>query len=510
MNKVRLLLVMIFVSGGLALVSIGLLNATPVRAARAELSQPPRTINWNDWDVIPGRLIVTYRPARSAQIKQHANASGVKSLTLTPIEAPVTSQYVSQHHSLTGFTSILPDTFVGEFDPKDRAATLKALQADPDVLSFEPDRVRVSAFIWGTSTPNDPSLPLWGMTRIGAPQAWARQSATRASVRVAVMENGRFDPTHYDLSGQNSPAINNTLAITSHTTHVAGIIAATGNNGQGVAGVTNVELVALGAANSGTAFVQAVSWAVNNQVRIINMSFKWCGSLGCTSGVCSYPAPIAAEQTAINNALDNIVFVGSVGNDSCSTDSNGNAEIPASYDGVIGVSAIDNTDALANFSNFGTYIDLAGPGVSIVSTDLNNTTSTKSGTSMAAPHVAGSAAAILAIRSDYDIRSIPLLLSLTAEDIGEAGWDGSFGDGVVRVDRAVAAIADVYANSAQCGLSMTGRLRDPFCVLPLALVNTPTGGTLGLVRGSNFPGAQTITKTMTIIAVGGTATLGTP
>jgi subtilisin family serine protease len=453
------------------------------------------------------------------QIKQQANASGVTGLKLTPIEAPIVSEYVSQHRSPAGFISILPDTFVGEFDPADRQTMLQALTNDPSVLYFEPDRVRVAAFTWGTSTPNDPLLPLWGMLRIGAPAAWARQSATRANVRAAVMEGGRFDNTHRDLANQNSAVINDTLSVIDHTTHVAGIVAATGNNGLDVAGVANVELVALGVANSGTAFVQAISWAVNNQVHVINMSFKWCGSGGCSSGICSYPAPIAAEQTAIDNAQNNIVFVAAAGNDSCTQDSSGNAPIPASYNGVIGVSALTSTltstggtttwvDSLAAFSNFGPFVDLTAPGVNIVSTITGNGTGAMSGTSMASPHVAGSAAAVLAIRPNYDIRSIPLLLSLTAEDIGAAGRDNNFGDGVVRVDRATAAIADLYANSAQCGA--TGLLRDPLCDFVASVNGTPAGGTLGLVRGSHFAGAQTLTKQMTIVAVGGVVVIGAP
>jgi subtilisin family serine protease len=521
MSKLRKFMALSLISLAFGLVTFGTLALHPAsaeaRAASADGSQ--QKINWDDWDVIPGRILITYRSSRSMEIKRQANSSGVNGLTLTPIEAPVVDQYAQQHRSNAGFISILPDTFVGEFDPKDRAAIWQALAADPDVLTFEPDRVRVAAFTWGTSAPNDPLLPLWGMTRIGAPAAWKRQAATRASVRVAVMEVGRFDDTHRDLTHQNSAVISNSLPITSHTTHVAGTIAATGNNGLDVAGVANVELVALGAVGRGTTFVQAVSWAVNNQVRVVNMSFKWCGAAGCGTGVCSYPAPMVAEQTAINNALGNIVFVGAAANDSCSTDSSGNAPIPASYNGVIGVSALTSTltstggittwlDALASFSNFGAYVDLTAPGVNIVSTDLANTTSIKDGTSMAAPHVAGSAAAVLAIRPNYDIRSIPLLLALTAEDIGSAGRDNNFGDGVVRVDRATAAIADVYANSAQCGV--TGLLRDPVCALSSALNSTPTGGTLGIVHGSHFVGAQTLTKKMSIVAVGGPVVIGGP
>jgi hypothetical protein len=521
MTKPRRLAIVIAVSIAFGLAPIAALAWHPA-SAEAGAARPGRSqqnINWDDWDVIPGRVLITYRSSRSTQIKQHANSSGVGGLTLTPIETPVMNQYVQQQRSSAGFISILPDTFIGEFDPASRVAILQSLAADPDILFFEPDRLRRAAMTWGTSTPNDPALPLWGMTRIGAPAAWKRQSAIRANVRVAVMEGGRFDNTHRDLMNQNSAVINNTRPITSHTTHVAGTIAATGNNGQDVAGVANIELVALDPVNSDAGFVQAIAWAANNQVRVINMSFGWCGlTIICNGTICSYPAPSATVQTAITNAQANIVFVAAAGNANCNVDDDGHAPLPASYAGVIAISAITSTitstqgvttwnDARAAFSNFGPYVDLTAPGVDIVSTDLNNTTSSKDGTSMASPHVAGSAAAVLAIRPNYDVRSIPLLLSLTAEDIGTAGRDDNFGDGVVRVDRATAAIADVYVSSSQCGT--LGVLRDPTCNFPGAIDNLAAGGTLGIVRGSHFL-AGTFTKQMTIVAVGGSVLIGVP
>jgi hypothetical protein len=123
---------------------------------------------------------------------------------------------------------------------------------------------------------------------------------------------------------------------------------------------------------------------------------------------------------------------------------------------------------------------------------------------MASPHVAGSAGAVLAIDPGFDVQSIPRLLALTAEDLGTAGRDEDFGEGVVRVDRAVAAIANVYAeNRTLCG---SGTLANPHCNLGDAINHVPTGGTIGLVRGV-FILPTTIVKPITIISVGGTATI---
>ncbi len=463
------------------------------------------------WDVIPGRIIIEYKPEESEKLKAKITTSAIPGLSLTPIEEPVKQRVKRIQGPTKPFISLLPNTFIGEFDPVERDRIFQALAADPNVVYFEPDRVRVPGTSWGTSTPNDPDRGvLWGMDRIGAPLAWARQSAARSTIRVAVMER-RYDNTHQDLIAQDSPVINNTEPITDHATHVAGTIAATGNNNTDVVGVANVELVSLSWRTSSVKFVQQVTWAVNNQVRVINMSFKYCGDDGIDNGndckKCLYTAPSLTEQNAINNALVNIIFVASAANDSCSVDGSERSPLPASYDGVIGVSALNQSDGLASFSNFGSYVDLTAPGVNIRSTIMSNNTASWSGTSMAAPHAAGSAAAVLAIEPTFDIRSISRLLALTAEDIGVTGRDNNFGEGVVRVDRAVAAIADVYAERSDfCG--SLGTLNTPYCNLSRAINNVPTGGTIGLVSGPSFNAPITISKPSTLISVGGTARVG--
>lgn len=416
----------------------------------------------------------------------------------------------------------LPRHFIGTFDPGQRDRVLKALAEDQDVEYFEPDRLRLATPTWGTVTPNDPSLDLlWGMNRIGASNAWTRQSAVRAPSRVAVIEvsesgtsNGRFDNQHRDLAAQNSPVQNDSRPVSGHATHVAGIIAATGNNGLDVTGVANVELVSLtpGAAGpSVSGFANAIGWARNNQVRVINMSFKWCGNdlLPNPCDRCIYPAPSQTEQDAIRGALNAIVFVAAAANDRCQTDAAGRSPIPASYAGVIAVSAIDQNDALADFSNHGPYIALTAPGVNITSTRPGDVLGTSSGTSFAAPHVAGAAAAVLAVRNNYDVPSIPRLLQLTAQDIGDPGRDNQFGEGVVRADSAVAAVADVYGDLFPNFFLLRGTLELPFFAAQ-AINNVAPGGTVGLVRtpGSSYTGFTTLSKPCTIIAVGGPVTIG--
>ncbi len=147
-------------------------------------------------------------------------------------------------HAASECKSLLPNTFVGDFDPAQRAGVLAALAADPAVVYVGPDRRLFTANTWGTATPNDTFVDsLWGMTRTHAADVWEAQSATRSSVRVAVNEGDRFDWTHPDLSVQVSSVSSSTKPIGDHATHVAGIIGATGNNNRGVVGIANVELV---------------------------------------------------------------------------------------------------------------------------------------------------------------------------------------------------------------------------------------------------------------------------
>jgi subtilisin family serine protease len=568
-----------FLSTLLKRITLGLafylaLSLHPGIAIYAQSDQAQGAQRWDEWDVIPGSVIVKYKSEKSARLKEATATSNVRGLALTPIEASV-EKLVRAESPTRKFLSILPDTFVGKFDPRQRDEVIRALAADPDVIYFEPDRIRVIGTTWGTQTPNDPGrAQLWGMDRIGAPAAWARQPATRSAIRVAVMED-RYDATHRDLTAQNSPVQNNMGPITDHATHVSGIIAATGNNNTDVVGVANVELVSLAWPSSISMMAQQITWARNNQIRVINMSWGYCGNDGVDNGddckKCLYIASSKAEQEAITNARGDIVFVAAAGNGACQTDANGRTPIPASYNDVIGVSALsplsfkiteqsltslktegvpddvlaklesikglkvngkgqflawlrttigdeptarfeslilkhalDQSEGRAAFSNFGPYVDLTAPGVDILSTITGNATKLDSGTSMASPHVAGSAAAVLAIAPAFDIPSIPRLLTLTAEDIGAAGRDNDFGEGVVRVDRAVAAIANVYAeNGASCG---AGTLANPYCTLRDAINLVPAGGTIGLVRGE-FSVPTTITKPLTIVSVGGSATI---
>jgi subtilisin family serine protease len=287
--------------------------------------------------------------------------------------------------------------------------------------------------------PNDPDFPnLWGLNNTGqviggqgvvgadihALSAWSVSTGSRANV-VAVVDTG-VDYTHQDLAANiwNAPAAFTVTiggasitcaagthgfnAITktcdpmddnNHGSHVSGTIGGAGNNGIGVTGVAwTANMMALkfldatGAGTTANAInaiefgIQAKSaFASNAAANVRVLSNSWGGS-----------AFSQALLDEINKAAaSEMLFVAAAGNNASNNDVS--PQFPASYNAsnIIAVAASDNTDRLASFSNFGNSVHVAAPGVNIQSTTIGNTYQYFSGTSMATPHVSGTAALIL-------------------------------------------------------------------------------------------------------------------
>jgi len=278
-------------------------------------------------------------------------------------------------------------------------------------------------------TPNDPSYSsLWGLHNLGqtggnqdadidAPEAWDLDTGS-SSVVVAVIDTG-VDYTHPDLAanmwvnpgeiaGNNIDDDGNgyiddiygydfanndadPMDDNNHGSHVSGTIAAVGNNGVGVVGVSwNASIMAvkfLSASGSGSTSgaISSVLYAANNGAKIMNNS--WGGG--------GYSQ---ALQDAITTAdAAGALFVVAAGNSNSNNDTT--PYYPANYSGphIVVVAATDSSDGKAGFSSYGaTTVDLGAPGVAILSTTPGNSYSSFSGTSMATPHVAGAAAVVLA------------------------------------------------------------------------------------------------------------------
>ena len=159
-------------------------------------------------------------------------------------------------------------------------------------------------------------------------------------------------------------------------------------------------------------------------MQVINMS------LGTSSDVQSLHDAVDAAYAA------GIVLVAAAGN-SGDTDPDNDVIYPARYASVIAVAATDDTDTRAFWSSDGPEVELAAPGVVIYSTWKGGEYDTKSGTSMASPHVAGTVALLLAANPGLTPDEVRTTLQTTADDIGAQGFDNYYGHGLVDAEEAV-------------------------------------------------------------------------
>jgi type VII secretion-associated serine protease mycosin len=329
-------------------------------------------------------------------------------------------------------TAVDDSTYLVRFDSQTHAGSVAArLAAEPGVVYAEPNYVRSLL-----RTSNDPLLgQQWSISNIHAPEAW--DITTGGEIVVALLDTG-ISPTHPDLQGRAIPGydfFNNDddpRDDEGHGTHIAGIVAANGDNGEGVAGVCwNCKILpikVLGSRGRGSdAMIAAgIRYAVDNGARIIGMSLGG-------------PEESRTLREAVTYALDrNVLIVAASGNDNA----RGNLpSYPAAYPGVLAVSATGRNDALASFSTTGDFIDIAAPGVDILSTFYSrsggDTYASASGTSAAAPYVAGAAALLMSLRPDISSAQVAELLQAGADDVDVPGKDPNTGFGRLHVARSL-------------------------------------------------------------------------
>lgn len=305
------------------------------------------------------------------------------------------------------------------------------------------------------------------MPRIKADKAWDISLGSEDIV-VAVADTG-VDINHPDLAsslvyGYN--AINNTNSIdddNGHGTHVAGIAAGIINNSKGIAGVAGkskiMPIKVLDSTGSGytSNIGKGIMWAADHGAKVINLSL----------GSSSYDNYL---QDAINYAYDKgALIVAAAGNSSTNVPS-----YPAALNNVIAVSATDRSNAKATFSNYGSYIDLAAPGLSIYSTTFDGAYGYKSGTSMACPFVSGAAALVWSLNTNKSPSEIESILKSTAYDIGSTGRDDAFGYGLVDVYEAIRVIEPAPPEGTNTANPSSTAIRTPSGTLQPGTSPTPT------------------------------------
>ena len=278
--------------------------------------------------------------------------------------------------------------------------------------------------------PNDPYWPLqWGPARIEADYAW-NTTIGDPSVLVAIIDTG-VDWTHPDLAENYVPLgydwVNDDpypLDDHGHGTHCAGIVAAVLNNGIGIAGLAQVQIMAEKALDQ-----YGYGWTDDLANAIVHSVDAGADILSNSWG--SYVDSELIHE-AVKYAYENgVLVVAAAGNEE--TD---RKLYPAAYDEVIAVTATDQYDYPAWFTNFGEWVELAAPGVDIYST-VPWGYEAWSGTSMSTPHVAGVAALIWSQSPNMTRDQVRLQLRYTAEDLGSPGFDYYYGYGRVNARRAV-------------------------------------------------------------------------
>ena len=416
---------------------------TRVSPAPAGPSFPARTVTRRPTTLpvyVPNRLLVKFRPGvqGAERTAVHAQAGGTVSKEIPRLGVQIVR---------------LPSNVPA-------AQALANYRASPLVEYAEQD-----VYVFKVAAPTDPSYPLqWHYPLINLENAW--NVVTGAPGVIAAVVDTGIRP-HPDLTGitvagfdffdndsdptdPGCPTVNS--SDPSHGMHVSGTIAATTNNGVGVAGInwTGTKIMPIrvlgedvpsgqcGVGSMGDV-AAGITYAADHGAKVINLSL---GGYGTTMTL----------TTAVNYAYGlGVTMVAAAGNDN--TDIGASPFYPASYSNVLAVSAISCSNTKALYSNYGSPIDIAAPGGDdtvdcpggivgdmVLSTSWSPASGNGywyfEGTSMAAPHVAGVLALMIA-RGITGPATLQSTLQSTATNLGAPSWDPIFGWGKVNAWAAV-------------------------------------------------------------------------
>ncbi|MEJ8303043.1 S8 family peptidase, partial [Saccharibacillus sacchari] len=294
-----------------------------------------------------------------------------------------------------------------------------------------------------------------------APDTMWKQGFTGKGVKVAVVDSGISAHPELNIAGGistvGSENSTNYADDNGHGTHVAGIIAADSGNGRvaGVApGVSLYAVKSLGANGKGTLVdvLEGLDWAIQNKMDIINLS------LGGDSDAQSLHDMV---DKAYNQG---ILVVASAGNSGTASNTDQDTVgYPAKYSSVISVAAVDQSLNRSEFSSTGPKVDVAAPGSEIFSTypaGLNGSTgyATMSGTSQAAPHVAGELALLKEKNPSASAANLRGLLNSYAVDLGAPGRDNLYGNGFITFSDRKDSTAPAEVSDAKVAAATTDSL----------------------------------------------------
>lgn len=345
--------------------------------------------------------------------------------------------------SINAISADVPINKVGKIkaDPNveyveiDSEVHILGFPSEHDVIVGPGERSNVKSALAGSQT-----TP-WGIQKIRAPEVHA-QGYKGTGVKVCIIDTG-MDYNHPDLvanykGGYNF--INNTsnpMDDNGHGSHCAGTIGALDND-IGVIGVAPEASLysckVLNASGSGSysAIISAIQWAIDNKMQIISMSLGGSSASQALQDICTaaYNSGIAIFAAAGNSDGDG------------SKDTVG---YPGKCNNVVAVAATDSNDARASFSSCGPEVQIAAPGVSVLSTVPSGSCSncdpsgykSLNGTSMACPHSAGAAALVWGAHPTFKNADVINAMNKTCVDLGTQGRDIFFGYGRIDVKAAV-------------------------------------------------------------------------
>lgn len=308
--------------------------------------------------------------------------------------------------------------------PADRLkSALAGLSRNPNVEFVQLDyRIPIAM------TPTDPFFCYqWHLTNTCASTAW-EVTAGDPNVVVAVLDTG-VESTHPDLASKlvagwntydNNP---NTADVLGHGTAVAGVAGALANNAIGVASVApNCMLMPIRISDAqGYGYDSTVAnglvWAADHGARVANISYEFSGSATVRTAADYFRSKGGVVIMAAGNSGQTLTY----------------ADNPS----VLTVSATGSSGALASWSNKGAVIDVAAPGLGIYTTYKAASFNSLSGTSFAAPCVAGVAALVISVNPQLTAQQVDMIIKSSADDLGAAGWDPGYGWGRVNAEKAV-------------------------------------------------------------------------
>lgn len=428
---------------------------------------------------VDDQIIVKYKNGQTPDdLVKSGNTKKEKSLA----EALLSMGVKSQKKLFTSVDSLLNDYYLLLLKPGTNIPNLyNKLLTVPEIDSITPDYVLTTLKPGGKETseseeapeaalppilagePDDPYFldgQQWDMQAIDMEKAWDIRRAS-SNVTVAVVDTG-VDYNHPDLVGRiikGRNFINNSddpLDDHGHGTHVAGTIVASTNNKIGISSVSwGAKVLAVKACDGNgdcltSNVVQGISYALEQGVKIINISIAGAGSCKKEN---FFSGDRVYEDVIKDAEKRGAIIVVAAGNHN----QNASAEVPGACEGVMTVGATNKSNTRwynneNSGSNFGDKVDISAPGSPILSTTVQSGYSIRNGTSMAAPHVSGAAAILLSFNKNLTPTQMRTCLTSGTESI--------------QSDKHIGGLLNTYNSLIECGASPRQNVSSPTVTLP--------------------------------------------